>query len=45
MLNSGGGGTGVGDGLSGGGDDGGSVDGWDEDGGGVGIHWSHCPIN
>ena len=31
ILNSGGGGGGVGDRLSGGGEDGGSVDGWDED--------------
>lgn len=37
MLNSGGGGSSVGDGFSGGGEDGGSVDGWDKDEGSVDI--------
>jgi len=45
MLNSGGGGGGVVDGVSGGGEDGGSVDGWDEGEGGVGICENPCLIN
>lgn len=45
MLNSGGGGSGVGCWVSDGHEDGGGVDGWVEDGGGVGIHGNPCLIN
>lgn len=44
ILNSGDG-SGVGDGVSGGGEDGGGVDGRDEGGGSVGIHRNPCLLN
>ena len=45
ILNSGGGGSGVGDGVSGRGEDVGGVDGWDEGGSGLGIRVNPCLIN